>query len=40
MAIGQRSIMFLSQRKTLTIVVGESVQNVWLANIPDVLHCN
>jgi hypothetical protein len=31
--------VLLSQRKTLTIVVGESVQSVWLTNIPDVLRC-
>jgi hypothetical protein len=33
-----RSIMFVSQRKTPTIVVVENVQNVWLTNIPDVLR--
>jgi hypothetical protein len=27
---------FISQRKTSTIVVSESVQNVWLSNIPGV----
>jgi hypothetical protein len=33
--------VFLSKRKTSTIVVGESVlQTVWLTNIPDVLRCD
>jgi hypothetical protein len=31
---------FISQHKTSTIVVGESVQTVWLTNIPDVLCCD
>jgi hypothetical protein len=31
---------FISQCKTSTIVVGESVQTVWLTNIPDVLCCD
>jgi hypothetical protein len=35
------AIVFLSKRKTSTIVVGESVlQTVWLTNIPDVLRCD
>jgi hypothetical protein len=34
----QRWIMLLLQRKTSTIVVVENVQNVWMANIPDVLR--
>jgi hypothetical protein len=42
-AVGQRSInrsCFISQSKTSTIVVGESVQTVWFTNIPDVLCCD
>jgi hypothetical protein len=44
MAMGQRGIggdvYVVLQRKTSTIVVDETVQNVWMANIRDVLRSN
>jgi hypothetical protein len=43
-AMGQRGVggdvYVVLQRKTSTIVVDENVQNVWTADIPDVLRWN
>jgi hypothetical protein len=39
-SINQRNVYVVLQRKTSTIVVDETMQNVWRANIPDVLRSN
>jgi hypothetical protein len=39
-SIDQRNVYVVLQRKTSTIVVDETMQNVWRANIPDVLRSN
>jgi hypothetical protein len=39
-SIDQRNVYGVLQRKTSTIVVDETMQNVWRANIPDVLRSN